>query len=526
MRPLIAGTELIAITAGAAATAEASGLFSRVIRLPNAVGDPGPFSDAPTPELRLGFLGNLDPRKGVLRFVDTLGILAQAGLCVRGDIAGASTRHLTVEALRELIEARGLGQRITAHGPLHGADKDRFLANLDIVIYLSQHDHAPLVLIEALAAGVIPIALDTGGVAEIAGPDFKSHVLPRDLGDAELAARIMDLIAGYTDRPGTLAAARHRARSRFEAEYTEARFKDRWLRILAQGPAPRRTGSAAARLSDLASGPVRALLPTTLKTPLFAVSRALHVRLLKRPLPDRLAVYFHALDAADQAALAECVATVRDLGYRTVFFDAYIDPATPGKVCNVSFDDNYRSWHRSLPLLASLDLEATFFTNTLPFRDTCDAGRIATYFDRLAYTGERETLSRAELAEIAAAGHDIACHTHSHPMLARLPRPRWNDEILASKHILEEISGRPVHHLSWPFGMPRHITEALKDYCLSVGFRSIVAATPGMLHDGPVNRRSVPRTAWRADRTADENLIDLAIDGRLFTRLTGLSVIG
>ncbi len=43
IRPLIAGTELIAITAGAATVAETSGLFSRVIRLPNAVTDPGPI---------------------------------------------------------------------------------------------------------------------------------------------------------------------------------------------------------------------------------------------------------------------------------------------------------------------------------------------------------------------------------------------------------------------------------------------------------------------------------------------------
>ncbi len=111
-------------------------------------------------------------------------------------------------------------------------------------------------------------------------------------------------------------------------------------------------------------------------------------------------------------------------------------------------------------------------------------------------------------------------------MLAKLPRTLWADEILASKRILEQLAGRPVRHLSGPFGMPRHITEAVKDYCLGIGFRSLAAATPGMLHAGPRDLRNVPRSAWLPNQSAEQDLVNLAIDGRLFTRLTGRSVIG
>jgi hypothetical protein len=41
-----------------------------------------------------------------------------------------------------------------------------------------------------------------------------------------------------------------------------------------------------------------------------------------------------------------------------------------------------------------------------------------------------------------------------------------------------------------------------------------------------VDIRNLARTEWRSGKTATENLVDMRIDGRLFTRLTGCSVIG
>ncbi len=185
-------------------------------------------------------------------------------------------------------------------------------------------------------------------------------MLPGRLSDADLGARIEALVAGYVADPARLRLDRQKARARFEAEYTQARFEQRWLEVLAMPPATGRTSATARSSLVAASAAVRAPLPSALKSPLFEASRVLHARFLKRPLPDRIAVYFHALDSADQAALIRCVSTLRGLGYRTVSFDDYVDPATRGKVCNVSFDDNYRSWHRSLPLLADLDLGYVF----------------------------------------------------------------------------------------------------------------------------------------------------------------------
>jgi peptidoglycan/xylan/chitin deacetylase (PgdA/CDA1 family) len=329
-------------------------------------------------------------------------------------------------------------------------------------------------------------------------------------------------VAAYVADPARLALDRRSARARFEAEFTESRFGDRLAAIIAVPP--KGSGRGEPALASAASPRIEGL--QALKSLTFSISRSLHARVLARPLPDRIAVYFHGLEAADRQALAQCVAALRGLGYRSVGLDAYLDPATPGRVFNVSFDDNYRSWHEALADLDRLDLITTFYANSLPFRDVADASTIAAYFDRLALGVGREPLSRTELAEIARAGHGIGCHSHSHFVMSSLSHSAWDAEIRVSKSILEDIIGSEVRHFSWPYGMPRHFSEPLKDYCLAAGFHSIAAAAPCMLHAGIGDRRSVPRSLWRADRSVADNLIDLAIDGRLMTRLTGRSPIG
>ena len=61
---------------------------------------------------------------------------------------------------------------------------------------------------------------------------------------------------------------------------------------------------------------------------------------------------------------------VRFLGERGY---AFVDPdeylTGSGKLCFLSFDDNYRSWLRALPILEKYRARATFYLNSWPFRD-------------------------------------------------------------------------------------------------------------------------------------------------------------
>lgn len=260
-----------------------------------------------------------------------------------------------------------------------------------------------------------------------------------------------------------------------------------------------------------------------LKTALQTGIRSLHALACDRGLPDRLGIYLHSLSPELYGAFREMADALREAGYRFVGPADFIDHG-PGKRAFVSFDDNYRAWHRALPLFDELDLRATFYVNTCCFRDRADAAARSAYFDRLRFEGERETLSTGELREMAAAGHTIGAHTHAHHCLTALAHEEACCEIRTSKDVLEDLLGAPVVDFSYPYGMRRHFNEALREYCRSIGLTRIANGIPGMLH-AEQRPEALHRTGWDLGRSLRHNLTTLSIDGRLFERLTGRSAV-
>ena len=153
------------------------------------------------------------------------------------------------------------------------------------------------------------------------------------------------------------------------------------------------------------------------------------------------------------------------------------------------------------------------------------AERVA-YFKRIDYAESLDTVTRGQLREIAAAGHEIGCHSHSHFDLARLDRSRWHEEIHDSRRRLEEVVGLPVRHFAYPYGMRRYFSAELRTYCRSIGFSSIATAIPGLQHCHPIDPYSLHRTRWHLFRSVEENVADVRIDGRAFEALTGRSAVG
>jgi peptidoglycan/xylan/chitin deacetylase (PgdA/CDA1 family) len=258
----------------------------------------------------------------------------------------------------------------------------------------------------------------------------------------------------------------------------------------------------------------------------FALIRGAHKRFRMKDLPDRVAIYFHALERRDWDSFRACVTAFTGRGYRIVALPEYTDPLANGKMLFVSFDDNYRNWHESLGLLDSLGVKATFYVNSLPFMDTCGEAARLQYFQRIAYDANPISMTRAELQELAQAGHEIGCHSHSHFDLARLDRRRWDEEIRASRQSLEDLTGRPVVHFAYPYGMRRYFTESLRGYCRSIGLQTIASGVPGYQHCPSIDPFNVHRTRWNFSRSLEHNIEDIRIDGRFFEQLTGWSAVG
>jgi peptidoglycan/xylan/chitin deacetylase (PgdA/CDA1 family) len=259
-----------------------------------------------------------------------------------------------------------------------------------------------------------------------------------------------------------------------------------------------------------------------LKQSLHTLIRKFHLSFAMKALPERVAVYFHHLEPEVHDKFRDFVQFFRAQDYSFVSANSYSRPQS--KQLFISFDDNYRSWHRSLKLLNELDIRVTFYTNTLPFRDTATPQIINDYYLRIAHDSEKISLSRQELKEIGDAGHTIACHTHSHFNLRDLSFEDAVEEMLINKALLEKITEQSVDHFSFPFGMRRNFSEKLRAWCLSNGFKTICNAIPGMQHC-PFDPANIYRTNWRFNLSLEENIDILKVDGRLFERLTGKSAV-
>ena len=91
----------------------------------------------------------------------------------------------------------------------------------------------------------------------------------------------------------------------------------------------------------------------------------------------------------------------------------------------------------------------------------------------------RIMLNWDELREMTENGVTIGCHTHTHPILSRMPLEKAKEEILNSKKLIEEDLGIQAKHFAFPNGREEDFSEELRDYCREIGFQSVASAVPG-----------------------------------------------
>jgi glycosyltransferase involved in cell wall biosynthesis len=145
--------------------------------------------------LRIGFLGRLEPAKGVEQLLTAVEQLTCSNWELH--LAGRGTRELECR-LRE----RFVDPRIHFHGFV---DRSEFLATIDVLVVPSlSHETFGLVAIEAFASGVPVIATRRGGLTEVVTdgetgvlfePSDASQlpaVLDRFVGDRRLAHEMRD----------------------------------------------------------------------------------------------------------------------------------------------------------------------------------------------------------------------------------------------------------------------------------------------------------------------------------------------
>lgn len=118
--------------------------------------------------IKIGHLSNLTKEKGLTDSIDTA-IYLNDFFLIKLYLAGPATSEYVQEEIKRAKDA--LGENLEYLGPLYGENKDKFYSDIDYFIFPSQYKNEaePLVVLEALSAGVPVIASQIGCITDDIG---------------------------------------------------------------------------------------------------------------------------------------------------------------------------------------------------------------------------------------------------------------------------------------------------------------------------------------------------------------------
>ncbi len=166
----------------------------------------------------VGWVGRFIPVKGPDLFLEALARMPEPRPL--GVLIGYGPE---AERLRRLASERGLGSAVRFCTDVR--DAGTYVRAFDTYVLSSRSEGLPIVILEAMSAGVPIVATTVGGVADALGDGAAWLVPPED--PAALATAIA---ASLTDRAGAL-ARRDRASRRIESDYSVDLFLDRYEEV-------------------------------------------------------------------------------------------------------------------------------------------------------------------------------------------------------------------------------------------------------------------------------------------------------
>jgi len=181
----------------------------RVHLIPNAVvlaSASASVGDSEQAGLRLLFLGRLDAAKGLFELLEAVAVLVRSGRLIRLLIAGSGSEEAT---LRARVEAHGLHPQVEFTGARFGADKQALLQWAQVFVLPSHAEGLPYALLEAMAAGIVPVVSAVGSVPDVVG-DLEHGLLvtPHRVDELVAALARLDDDRALLARLGVAARAR------------------------------------------------------------------------------------------------------------------------------------------------------------------------------------------------------------------------------------------------------------------------------------------------------------------------------
>lgn len=179
----------------------------------------------PAGALVVGSVGRL---VAVKNYALLLRAVAASGLDIHLVLAGEGPERA---ALTALAASLGIASRVHLLG--HSNDVDRVLGVFDVFVLPSFSEGMSNTLLEAMAAGVPPVASDVGGNGEIVRDGVDGRLFPSD-DEAALRACLVALCRDGAERARLGAAARARVLATFDIRQMIERYEQLYERVHAR----------------------------------------------------------------------------------------------------------------------------------------------------------------------------------------------------------------------------------------------------------------------------------------------------
>ena len=187
----------------------------RIAALPNGI-DPGPYfnrKSAPGADLQLVYIGRLAAGKGLDECIAAL-----KDVPMQFTIAGSGPEE---QRLKSLAPAN-----VKFAGPVHGEAKIELLRNADILLLPSYSEGLPYSLLEAMAAGVVPVVTPVGAIPDVVVEGVHGRLVP--IKDSQAISRV---VREMNSNRNLLERMSQACRRRVSAAYSLDRLADDFDRL-------------------------------------------------------------------------------------------------------------------------------------------------------------------------------------------------------------------------------------------------------------------------------------------------------
>lgn len=180
-------------------------------------------------KVRLLFLSNLIPSKGVYVLLDACKVLKEKGLQFVCDFIGGETKEISRTIFETAVRERGLEDIVCFQGPKYGEEKNQCFEQADIFVFPTfyYNECFPLVLLEAMQWSLPLVSSDEGGIPDIIKDGVNGFICKRE-DSQSLAAALEKLIID----PNLRQQMGERGYERYKEEFTLSAFEHNFVEVM------------------------------------------------------------------------------------------------------------------------------------------------------------------------------------------------------------------------------------------------------------------------------------------------------